>query len=144
MLKNISQIKYLPTLVFFLINIIIIGNPLQAIAERKFSVYEGDIPGKNPGCSIISIDSFTNSELGRELLALKKYMSPEQVDANITGDPTTPYLAAREAEFGTMRWLRKNENRSLELVFVFKYRRLDIIYVVMTNGDARCVLRVEE
>jgi hypothetical protein len=144
MLKNISQIKYLPTLAFFLINIIIIGNPLQAIAQRKFYFYEGDIPGKNPGCSIISIDSFTNSELGRELLALEKRMSPEQVDANITGDPTTPYWAAREAEFGTMRWLRKNENRSVELVLAFRYRRLNQINVVMTNGDARCVIRVEE
>lgn len=144
MLKNINKIKYLPTLAFFLINIIIIGNPLQAIAQRKFYFYKGDIPGRNPGCSIISIDSFTNSELGRELLTLEKSMRPAQVDANITGDPTIPYWTTKEGEYGSMRWSRENGNRSVELLLEFRYGRLNEINVIMRNGDAACVIRVEE
>ncbi|MBE9183977.1 hypothetical protein IQ270_04370 [Microcoleus sp. LEGE 07076] len=144
MLKNINQIKYLPTLAFFLINIIIIANPLQAIAQRRLSVYKGDIPGKNPGCSIISMESLTNSELGKEFLNLTRGITPEQADAIITGNPSIPHWSVEGLADSQMQWSRSDGNRSVEILLRFKYRRLNEFYLIMRNGDAACAITVEK
>jgi hypothetical protein len=144
MLRNINQIKYLPTLAFFLINITIIANPLPAIAQRKLSVYQGDIPGRNPGCSIISIDTLTNSPLGKEFLALTRGITPEQADSIITGSPTTPHWSVEGQADSFMQWVRTDGNRSVEIRLRFKYRRLNEFYLLMRNGDVACAITVEE
>jgi hypothetical protein len=144
MLKNLNQIKYLPSLVFFFLNIFIIGNTLQAIAERKLSVYKGDIPGRDPGCSIVSINDINNSKGGQQVLALEKGMTPEQVDEIISGSPTTPYWRAEGTEYGFMRWSAGNENRSVELSLGFRNRRLNEIDMIYRNSGVECVIGVEQ
>ncbi|MEG4007714.1 hypothetical protein QUA41_17645 [Microcoleus sp. Pol11C1] len=143
MFKKSNQIKCLPSLVFFFLNIFIIGNTLQAIAQRKLTVYNGDIPGRDPGCSIVSIDDLTNSKGGQQVLALEKGMTPEQVDEIISGSSTTPCWRAEGTEYGFMRWSAGNENRSVELSLGFRNRRLNEINMIYRNGGVRCVIGVE-
>jgi hypothetical protein len=143
MLKQINQIKYLPTLVFFLFNLVLMGIPLQAIAQRKLFVFSGDVPGRRPGCSIVSIDQLNNSQTGREILALENGMTPQQVEAIISGNPSEPYRLIDGKEEGVMRWRAENGRRVMQLTLGFKNRGLNEIHLLLRSGDVDCKIGVE-
>lgn len=115
----------------------------SAIAERRLSVVSGDIPGRNPDCSIVSIDRLNATRMAREILALEKGMSPEQVDAIVTGDPTERYGAIAQTEFGVMRWKAVTASHEIELLLGFKHQRLQEIDLIVRSGDTKCVIGVD-
>jgi hypothetical protein len=144
MLKQIHQIKYLPALLI-LFNLVLIGIPLQAIAQRRLFIFSGDIPGRRPGCSIISIDNLSNSQTGRELLALEDGMTPQQVQAIISGNPSEPYrLIYDGAKEGVMRYSADKGRAGLKLTLGFRNNGLNAISLSVTDGNVDCQIAVED
>lgn len=127
-----------------LCTIAVTGVPLQAIGQRKLSILTGDIPGRNPGCSIVSIERLNVSRMGREILALDKGMTPERVDAIVSGNPSEPYWLISGTEYGVMRWYAEAEGHEIELLLGFRNRKLNAIDLVWKSGDRKCTIGVRD
>jgi hypothetical protein len=127
-----------------LCTIALAGDPLQAIGQRKLSILTGDIPGRNPGCSIVSIDRLNASRMGQEILALDKGMTPEQVDRIVSGNPSQTYWLISGTEYGVMRWYAEAEGHEIELLLGFRNRMLNAIDLIWKSGDRKCAIGVRD
>jgi len=144
MLTKIHQIKYLPVLLI-LFNLVLIGIPLQAIAQRRLFIFSGDIPGRRPGCSIMSIDKLSNSQTGRELLALEDGMTHQQVEAIVSGNPSEPYRLIYEgSKEGVMRYRADKGSAGLRLTLGFTNNGLNEIHFSVTDGNVDCQIGVQD
>jgi hypothetical protein len=142
--KNRSRYLVQGTVSISIAGLSMLGISHVAIAERRLSVFTGDIPGRNPGCSIVSVDRLNAARMGRELLALEKGMSPKEVDAIVSGSPSEAYWLIPNTEYGVMRWSAVVEGNNIDLSLGFKNGGLREINLIWKKGNVRCSFGIED